>query len=140
MSDAVALKFAARQRVAVEANLTSNVRLGYASSFAAHPFLDLLRLGLQVSLSTDDEGILDTTMSNEFALAISHTDISYAEVRQLVLNSIATSFATAAEKESILTEIEKELREFEELWPTHAAPQSGTTAEGDARTWAARSN
>ncbi|HEX8680414.1 MAG TPA: hypothetical protein VF683_10665, partial [Chthoniobacterales bacterium] len=115
-ADPVALEFAAFHQLPVEANLVSNVRLGYAKSFAAHPFLDLLRLGLRVSLSTDDEGILETELSNEFAAAITHTDITYAEVRQLVLNSIETSFAGPVEKEKLRSAVEGELASFEEEW------------------------
>jgi adenosine deaminase len=124
LSDPVALEFAARRELGVEANLVSNVRLGYVRSFREHPFLDLLRLGLRVSLSTDDEGILGTSLADEFAAAITHTDITYAEVRQLVLNSIDTSFAAAAEKQALRAEVENDLRHFEELWPTvdRAAP------------------
>jgi len=117
-ADPVALEFAISRRVPVEANIVSNVRLGYAESFAEHPFLDLLRLGLRVSLSTDDEGILATDITNEFAVAIAHTDITYAEVRQLVLNSIETSFAAHDEKERLRATVENDLREFEKLWPT----------------------
>jgi adenosine deaminase len=121
LADPVVLEFAARQRVAVEANLVSNVRLRYAESFARHPFLPLVRSGVRVSLSTDDEGIFGTDITNEFATAIAHTDITYAEVRQLIINSIATSFAAPEEKDALLALVENDLREFEQSWGTSGA-------------------
>jgi adenosine deaminase CECR1 len=74
-----------------------------------------------VSLSTDDEGIFGTDMTNEFTTAIAHTDISYAEVRQLIINSIATSFAAPEEKDALLALVENDLREFEQSWATSRA-------------------
>jgi adenosine deaminase len=127
LKDPVALEFAATRQLPVEANLVSNVRLGYARSYAEHPFLDLLRLGLRVSLSTDDEGILGTDISNEFNAAISHTNITYSEVRQLVLNSIDTCFAADGEKAALRDRAEVELREFEEAWRTHAKADADST-------------
>jgi adenosine deaminase CECR1 len=116
LRDPVALACAAEREIAVEANLVSNVRLRYANDFAQHPFLPLLRLGLRVSLSTDDEGIFGTDITNEFAAAITDTDITYAEVRQLIINSIATSFAPPAETDALLAAVEEDLRQFEESW------------------------
>jgi adenosine deaminase len=119
--DPVALEFAANQKLPIEANLVSNVRLGYAASFRAHAFLDLLRLGLRVSLSTDDEGILVTDITNEFVAAITHTNITYSEVRQLVLNSIDTAFVDDAEKGRLRGQVEQDLREFEASWRAAAS-------------------
>ncbi len=129
-ADPVALEYARRRRIAVETNLTSNLRLGYVDRLEDHPFLDFHRLGLAVSLSTDDEGMLETDISRECALAIAETDIVYTELRAMVVNSIATSFAEEEVKAALLREVEDELTRFEGKW----VPRARRAAHAEAST------
>lgn len=111
--DIVTLEYAIRQKTAVEVNLTSNLRLTDVASVSTHPFLDYLRLGLPVSLSTDDEGIFETDINHECELAIQETDLTYAELRQMAINSIETSFASDADKAQLLMRLTQALVNFE---------------------------
>lgn len=133
-ADAVALEYARRQRIAIETNLTSNLRLGYVDRLEEHPFLDFHRLGLAVSLSTDDEGMLETDISRECALAVAGTDIAYAELRAMVVNSIATSFAEEEVKAELLRELESELTRFEERWARRSPPRARRAPHADPST------
>jgi hypothetical protein len=114
--DPVALEYARRRGVAIETNLTSNLRLRYVERLADHPFLDFLRLGLPVSLSTDDEGMLETDISRECGLAVDGSDIHYAELRSLMIHSLATSFAEEPVKAALLSQLEADLRAHEQRW------------------------
>ncbi len=113
--DPVATEYARLQQIATETNLTSNVRLRAAPSIAQHPFLAFLRLGIPVSLSTDDEGIFETDINTECEKAISQTDIQYEEMKELTLNSIRTSFLPPAEKSALLKVVENDLAAFESI-------------------------
>lgn len=112
--DPMVLEYAARIRLPVEVNPHSNVRLGYARDLRSHPFLDLLRLGLRVSLSTDDEGIFETDISHEYAYVISETDVTYAEIKQLVYHSLETAFVAEEERRGLLAQLDADFRRFEE--------------------------
>ena len=114
--DPVALEYARINKIPVEVNLVSNLRLGAVQRLSEHPFLSYLRLGIPVSLSTDDEGILETDIDNECRQAIAHTDITYAELKLMSLNSISSSFATEEEKAKRLEQLETDLRLFETGW------------------------
>ena len=116
IDDPVALEYARHQALPVEVNLTSNVRLGVVASIETHPFLKFLRLGLKPSLSTDDEGILDTDINQECTLAIEKTDINYAELKQMGYNSIDTSFAPADLKAKLRGQLEADYSVFEKHW------------------------
>ncbi|MBI1784974.1 hypothetical protein HYR69_07505, partial [Candidatus Sumerlaeota bacterium] len=125
MEDPVALEYAARRHQPVEVNLVSNVRLGYAKDYESHPFLNMLRLGLRVSLSTDDEGILDTDIVNEYLKAVTHSDVTYNELKQMTFNSIETSFAEPELREKLLADLKKDFDNFEREWSLKAGrPQS----------------
>ncbi len=118
MDDPVVLEYASRRELPVEVNLVSNVRLKYVKDFESHPFLKLLRMGLKVSLSTDDEGILETDISNEYQMAITHSNMTWHEMKRLALNSVETAFVDSEVREKLLKKLEDELRSFEERWKT----------------------
>ena len=126
--DPVALEYARRKGVGIEANLTSNLVLGSVKDLHQHPFLQFLRLGLKVSLSTDDEGIFGTDIARECMAAIQNTDICFEELKELSRNSLRTAFLPASEKADALAAREKSFAGFETGWQT--AHMDGTTTPG----------
>ncbi|MCP4114415.1 MAG: hypothetical protein GY737_03240 [Desulfobacteraceae bacterium] len=115
--DPLALEYAVQERnLPIEINIYSNYRLQVNEDFSNHPFLDFLRLGLPVSLSTDDEGIFVTDIINEYKIAIRHTDITHGELKQMAYNSIETSFAGEAVKTRLLKKLDTDFADFEARW------------------------
>ncbi|MBT6031799.1 MAG: hypothetical protein HOH19_04430, partial [Kordiimonadaceae bacterium] len=93
-TDLITLEYARNKRLGVEMNINSNLQLSVHDKFKSpHPFLKFLRLGLMVSLSTDNDAIFDTNISKECIAAVSTTDVTYAELQAMSFNSISTSFA-----------------------------------------------
>jgi adenosine deaminase CECR1 len=115
--DPLALEYAVYERdLPIAINIYSNYRLRVNEDFSAHPFLDFLRLGLPVSLSTDDEGMFGTDIVNEYRIAISYTDITHEELKQMAYNSITTSFADEAVKAALLKKLDEDFEKFESQW------------------------
>jgi adenosine deaminase len=85
----------AREGIAVEINLTSNaVILGVAG--ADHP-LNLYRArGVPVVLSTDDQGVLRTDMTNEYVRAAREQGLRYRDLKQVSRNGLEFSFIPGA--------------------------------------------
>ena len=96
----------------VEVNLISNLLLGYVDGFAAHPFPEYLRTGVPVALSTDDRGMWDSTLTDEFFVAVREYGLSWRELRTLGRNSLAFSFLDEATKSRLLTEYERRMNQF----------------------------
>jgi adenosine deaminase len=89
------MKDMAARRVMVEINLTSNdVILGIKGKH--HPFLLYRRFGVPVALSTDDEGISRIDLTHEYVRAVESYDLSYADLKHLVRNSLEYSFLPGA--------------------------------------------
>lgn len=122
--DTVALEYARLHHVPIEVNLTSNVRLGAVRSIAEHPFLYYVRLGLPVSLSTDDEGILVTDINQECEVAIRDTDMSYAELRTMAQTALDTAFAPPEVMDGVRAQWQRDIGAFEAAW----GPALGGTA------------
>jgi len=81
----------AKEGIAVEINLTSNaVILGVKG--ADHP-LQLYRAhGVPVVLSTDDQGVLRSDMTNEYVRAVREQGLTYGELKQIARAGLHYSF------------------------------------------------
>jgi len=81
----------ARDQVAVEINLTSNaVILGVKGS--DHPLSLYREAGVPVVLSTDDEGVSRSDMTNEYLRAVTEQGLRYADLKQIIRNGLHYSF------------------------------------------------
>ncbi|HVY92026.1 MAG TPA: hypothetical protein VHA14_04725 [Bryobacteraceae bacterium] len=100
------------KHIAVEINLTSNDGiLGVKGN--DHPFPIYRKYGVPVELSTDDEGVSRSDLTQEFERAVLTYQLSYADVKQLVRNSIEYSFAAKDEKAKLKADLEKRFTVFE---------------------------
>ena len=81
----------ARKHIDVEINLTSNAEI-LGVSGAQHPFPLYRRLGVPVTLSTDDEGVARTQLTFEFRRAVETYHLTYGDVKTLVRNSLEYAF------------------------------------------------
>lgn len=106
-------------KIGIEINLTSNVKLTAISSIAAHPFLNYLRLGIPVALSTDNDGIFKTSIVKECETAILNTDIQYSELRQMILNSIQLAFVDSKTKWQLFRQLTEKLKRFEKQFKAY---------------------
>jgi adenosine deaminase len=85
----------ARRHVLVEIALTSNRQI-LGVSGDEHPFTLYRRSGVPVALVTDDEGVLRTDLSTQYAQAASGFDLSYRELKTLARAAIDHGFIQGA--------------------------------------------
>jgi adenosine deaminase CECR1 len=97
----------------VEINLVSNLLLEYVSDYSQHPFGEYLRLGIPVALSTDDRGMWDSNMTDEYFVAVREFNLSWNEMVQLGRNSLRFAFVDAATKARLLADYEQRVAAFE---------------------------
>jgi adenosine deaminase CECR1 len=98
----------------VEINLISNLLLEYVSDYSQHPFPEYLRIGVPVALSTDDRGMWDSNLSDEFYVAVKEFNLSWEEIVKLGRNSLHYSFLDAPTKERLLAGYDKRMASFAE--------------------------
>ena len=83
------------KRIAVEINLTSNdLILGLRG--IDHPFPIFRKYGVPVVISTDDEGVNRSHLTQEYERAVLTYGLTYSDVKQLVRNSLEYSFLSGA--------------------------------------------
>jgi adenosine deaminase CECR1 len=97
----------------VEINLVSNLMLDYVDDYSGHPFPEYLRLGIPVALSTDDRGMWDSVMTDEFFVAVREFNLSWDEIKTLSRNSLKFSFVQEDTKQALLKTYDKRISAFE---------------------------
>lgn len=98
----------AERRIPLGICPTSNLTLGVYRSIAEHPVDQLRQAGVQISLNTDDPGLLGATLEGEYALCCSSYGWSDSDVRAVARTSIDASFAS--------DELKRLLREDLQRW------------------------
>lgn len=106
------------RRTLVEINLISNQLLEYTPDLTQHPFPELLRTGVPVCLNTDDRGMWDSNLTDEYYTAVTNFNLSWDEVVQLGRNSLAHSFAEAGLKAKLLADYDTRIAAFERRFGT----------------------
>ena len=98
--------------IPVEINLTSNeFILGVKDS--EHPILLYHKAGVPIIISTDDPGILRTSLTEQYTLATLRYGFSYPEIKEFVNNSILYGFLNDKDKGQLKSELEKLFLDFE---------------------------
>lgn len=98
----------------IEINLISNLLLEYVEDYSQHPFPEYLRLGIPVALSTDDRGMWDSNITDEFYVAVTEFNLSWTELVKLGRNSLKYSFLDETSKAKLLTDYDQRIAAFKQ--------------------------
>jgi len=83
----------------------SNLRLAVVSSMSEHPIKQMLSLGLNVCINSDDPAYFGGYMNENFFALIDAVDLGREEIFQLTINGFESSFMTTTEKQACLEQI-----------------------------------
>ena len=101
-----------RKHVMVEISLTSNdMILGVRGN--QHPLPEYLKAGVPVAISTDDEGVSRTHLTQEFLRAAISYKLSYADLKEMARNSLKYAFVEEPQKARLQKDLEDRFRAFE---------------------------
>ncbi|GEP49822.1 adenosine deaminase [Flavobacterium noncentrifugens] len=103
-----------QKKIAIEINLTSNeFILGVADDM--HPVEIYYRNGIPIVICTDDEGVLRTSITEQYVLLAHRYKLTYEQIKEVVKNSIVHSnIEDAALKDELLAILEKQFNDFED--------------------------
>jgi adenosine deaminase len=100
------LEYMVDSSIAVEICLSSNESiLGVKGK--DHPFIMYREAGVAVTLNTDDEGVSRSNITSEFVKAVQRYDLNYADLKELVRNSLEYSFLDG---ESLFKDYSKKIK------------------------------
>lgn len=112
------LRYMSKNKIPVEINLTSNEFILKVKD-DRHPIMLYKEFGVPIVISTDDAGILRTSITEQYVLlAKRYKGITYADIKQFVYNSIAYSFIKdEAVKNQLLKDLDNRFKVFESSVP-----------------------
>jgi adenosine deaminase len=99
-----------RQRgVTLELCPTSNLQTGAVYMMSYHPVLDLYRLGLKVTINTDDPSVSDTTLTDEYRMAVMGTGLQISDLKVMIMTAVQASFLPPEEKAALEARFRRDL-------------------------------
>lgn len=84
----------------------SNLRLAVVRDMSEHPIRQMLKLGLNACINSDDPAYFGGYMNENFNSLIDAVGLTRDEILQLTINGFESSFLTRAEKQQHLTDIQ----------------------------------
>lgn len=106
MEDPALLLYLQEQQIPLEINPTSNICLGVYPSPAQHPFPHLDRMGLLVTLNSDDPPLFNTSLLEEYQLLADTFGYDAANLARIARNAFAASCAEPELKRRLLAEFD----------------------------------
>jgi adenosine deaminase len=105
IEDSNVLQLLRQHRVTLEICPTSNLQTGVVDNFGLHPLRDLYVLGVNVTINTDDPSVSDTSLTDEYMVAMMGLGVSLRDLRMCTRNAIRAAFLPEKVKQGLETEI-----------------------------------
>jgi len=106
LENAALVQRLARGQVPLTVCPLSNLRLAVIADMSSHPVRQMLTLGLNACINSDDPAYFGGYLNENFFALIDAVELTRDEIFQLVINSFTSSFLTPAEIENHLERIE----------------------------------
>jgi len=90
------------QNIALEVCPTSNLQTGVTHAFTQHPLQDLYHLAVPVTINTDDPSISDTTLTDEYLVAVMVMGLSVTDIQRTIMNAAQAAFLPPRQKQMLV--------------------------------------
>ncbi len=104
--DTALLDYVVKHQIPLEVSLTSNLCLGVAPTYAAHPLAALVRAGVCVTLNTDDPAMFNTTLQAEYVHAVQDCGLTIEQLKTIGLNAVRASYLPDVEKTAMISDFQ----------------------------------
>ena len=112
VEDATLVEYLVKKQVPLTVCPLSNVKLGVFDRLSRHNLIQLLELGLCVTVNSDDPAYFDGYIEENFRALHKHLGINSQDISKLTRNAFQASFLTPAEKKKYLDELDEFVSSF----------------------------
>jgi adenosine deaminase len=102
IEDSNVLELIRERGVTLEVCPTSNLQTGVVSRFDTHPLPDLLALKLRVTINTDDPSVSDTTLTDEYVVAVAAMGITLEQLKRTIVMAAEGTFQPPDERDRLV--------------------------------------
>ena len=96
-------------RIALEICLTSNIQVRSVDSIEVHPFKKYFDEDIRVTLNTDNRLISNTTLTDEYLLAVETFNLTKQDLRTIIINGFKGAFLPHNERREMINLVALEL-------------------------------
>jgi adenosine deaminase len=101
--------------IVLEQCITSNYQTGSWSEESSHPLGRLFRMGVPVTINSDDPSIQDTDLTDDYVKAVKYFDLSLEDLVQANLTALKSAFISKEEKAKLIEEYAAAVKAFRSL-------------------------
>lgn len=110
------------EEIPVDFALSRAVRLGFVADYDKLPLRQLYDDNFKLTISADMPSIYQTTLSDEYLLAVEKGGLSIEELEEIALNAIAYSFLSEDDKAQMREEFLQEYKRLRDEYLTEEVP------------------
>ncbi|HHE38249.1 MAG TPA: adenosine deaminase [Candidatus Cloacimonetes bacterium] len=114
IEDGDLLNYVNDHRIPLEICIRSNLHTKSVRNLKEHPLKFFLDYGLRITINTDNRLISNTTLTDEYMLAINELGLDYPDVKNTIINSFKSAFIPYRERVVLLNNALKEMEKLEE--------------------------
>jgi adenosine deaminase len=103
------VSLARERRTVFEVCLSSNLQSGVVACMDDHPLSAMIQAGLQVTLNTDDPGVSNIRLSDEFRIAMDSLGLSKTTLSALTLVAAQAAFLEPSQKKKLELSLQEQL-------------------------------
>lgn len=95
--------------VTLEMCPTSNLQTGVVVALSRHPLCDYHQAGVRVTINTDDPSISNTTLTDEYAVALHAMGATLSTLCEMIANAARAAFLPETERQQLVDWFERAL-------------------------------
>ena len=103
------MNYVNNHRIALEICLTSNIQVRSVDSIEVHPFKKYFDEDIRVTLNTDNRLISNTTLTDEYLLAVETFNLTKRDLRTIIINGFKGAFLPHNERRKMINLVVSEL-------------------------------
>jgi len=107
------LQLLTQRAVTLEMCPTSNLQTGVVVALSRHPLCDYHQAGVRVTINTDDPSISNTTLTDEYAVALHAMGVTLPSLRRMIINAARAAFLPDPERQQLVDWFEQALPNYE---------------------------
>lgn len=105
MDDPDVVAMVRERNIPFEVCITSNYQSGVVPALEEHPFMNMLKAGLNVTLNTDDPEISGIILSDEYYMVCSVLKLSREALKDRIVAAAGAAFLPAAERRELVNSL-----------------------------------
>ncbi|MCD4818693.1 MAG: adenosine deaminase [Candidatus Cloacimonetes bacterium] len=112
--DGELLNYVNDHRIPLEMCIKSNLQTKAVKKIKNHPISFYLDYGLRITINTDNRLISNTTLTDEYMLAINELGMDYIEIKNIIINGFKSAFIPYRERVVLINNALEEMEKLEE--------------------------